>query len=52
LDANRQAADLQYQGFLADDKEILRTKQEALKRQEDNIARRTDTANFNRASIN
>lgn len=52
LDANRQANDLQYQGFLADDKEILRTKQEALKRQEDNIARRADTANFNRASIN
>ena len=52
LDANRQATDLEYQGFLADDKEILRTKQEALKRQEDNIARRTDTANFNRASIN
>lgn len=52
LDANRQATDLQYQGFLADDKEILRTKQEALKRQEDNIARRTDTANFNTASIN
>lgn len=52
LDANRQATDLQYQGFLADDKEILRTKQEALKRQEDNIARRTDVANFNRASIN
>ena len=52
LDANRQATDLQYQGFLADDKEILRTKQEALKRQEDNTARRTDTANFNRASIN
>lgn len=52
LDANRQATDLQYQGFLADDKEILRTKQEALKRQEDNIARRTDVANFNRASVN
>lgn len=52
LDANRQATDLQYQGFLADDKEIQRTKQEALKRQEDNTARRTDTANFNRASIN
>ena len=52
LDANRQATDLQYQGFLADDKEILRTKQEALNRQEYNIARRTDTANFNRDSIN
>lgn len=52
LEANRQATDLEYQGFLADDKEIQRTKQEALKRQEDNIARRTDVANFNRASIN
>lgn len=52
LEANRQANELEYQGFLADDKEIQRTKQEALKRQEDNIARRTDVANFNRASIN
>lgn len=52
LDANRQATDLEYQGFLADDKEIKRTAAEALKRQEDNIARRTDVANKNRASIN
>lgn len=52
LEANRQATELQYQGFLADDKEILRTMQEAKKRQEDNIARRSDVANFNRASIN
>ena len=52
LDANRQATDLEYQGFLADDKEIKRTQAEALKRQEDNIARRTDVANYNRASIN
>ncbi len=52
LDANRQARDLEYQGFLADDKEIKRTKEEALKRQEDNVARRTDVANKNRAAIN
>ena len=52
LDANRQARELEYQGFLADDKEIKRTKEEALKRQEDNITRRTDIANKNRASIN
>ena len=52
LDANRQATDLERQGFLADDTEIKRTKAEALKRQEDNVARRSEVANFNRASIN
>lgn len=52
LDANRQARDLEYQGFLADDKEIKRTQAEALARQEDNMARRSEVANFNRASIN
>lgn len=52
LDANRQATDLERQGFLADDAEIKRTKAEALRRQEDNIARRSEVANFNRASIN
>lgn len=52
LDANRQATDLERNGFLADDAEIKRTKEEALKRQEDNIARRSEVANFNRASIN
>lgn len=52
LDANRQARDLEYQGFLADDKEIKRAQIEALARQEDNMARRSDVANFNRASIN
>ena len=52
LDANRQATDLERNGFLADDAEIKRTKAEALKRQEDNIARRSEVANFNRASIN
>lgn len=52
LDADRQARDLEYQGFLADDREIRRTQQEALARQEDNMRRRSDVANFNRASIN
>lgn len=52
LDANRQANELQRKGFLSDDAEIKRTKAEALKRQEDNIARRTEVANFNRASVN
>lgn len=48
LDANRQAQDLEYKGFLADDQEIRRTKQAALERQEDNMARRSDIANKNR----
>lgn len=52
LDANRQARNLEYQGFLADDREIKRTQAEALARQEDNMARRSEVANFNRASIN
>ena len=52
LEANRQATNLEQQGFLADDAEIKRTKAEALKRQEDNVARRSEVANFNRASIN
>ena len=52
LDADRQARDLEYQGFLADDKEIKRTREAALARQEDNMARRSEVANFNRASIN
>ena len=52
LEANRQATDLERQGFLADDAEIKRTKAEALRKQEDNIARRSEVANFNRASIN
>ena len=52
MDADRQARELEYQGFLADDKEIRRTKEEALKRQEDNMARRSEEANFNRKSIN
>lgn len=52
LEANKQATDLEYQGFLADDKEIKRTQQEALNRQENNLARRTEVANTNRAAIN
>lgn len=52
LDANRQANDLQAQGFLADDAEIKRTQAEALARQEDNMYRRSKVANTNRESIN
>lgn len=52
FDANRQARDLQIRGFLADNKEIKRTKAEALARQEKNIQNRTEVANFNRRSIN
>lgn len=52
LEGHRQANDLQTQGFLADDQEIKRTQAEALARQEDNMARRSEVTNFNRASIN
>lgn len=52
LDADRQARDLEYQGFLADNNEIKRTREAALARMEDNMARRSEVANFNRASIN
>lgn len=52
LEGQRQANQLQAEGFLADDQEIRRTQAEALARQEDNMARRSDVANFNRASIN
>ena len=52
LEGQKYANDLQYQGYLADDKEIKRTQDEALSRQENNMARRSYTANFNRASIN
>ncbi len=52
LDANKQANELQYQGFIADDREIKRTAAEALKRQEDNKARRSEVANINRERIN
>lgn len=52
LDGQRQANELQYQGFLADDREVQRTKGEALARTEDNMARRSDIRNFNHASIN
>ena len=51
LEADRQARDLEYQGFLADDKEIKRTQEAALARQEDNMARRSQVANINRKSI-
>lgn len=52
LEGQRQANQLQAEGFVADDQEIKRTQAEALARQEDNMARRSDVANFNRASIN
>lgn len=52
LEANKQARGLEQSGFLADDKAIEKSKQAALERQEDNMARRSDVANFNRASIN
>ena len=52
LEGQMQANKLQTEGFLADDQEIKRTKAEALARQEDNMARRSEVANFNRASIN
>lgn len=52
LEANKQARRLEQAGFLADDKAIESSRQAALERQEDNMARRSDVANFNRASIN
>lgn len=52
LDANRQANNLEYQGFLEDDKEIQRTKNEALLRQEDNAKRRSEVDNYNREAFN
>lgn len=51
LEGQRHANDLQYQGFIANDREIKRTQEEALKRQEGNIARRSDLANSNRDAI-
>ena len=51
FEGQKYSNDLQAQGFLADDKEIKRTQAEALKRQEDNIARRSALANENRDAI-
>lgn len=51
LEANRQANELEKQGFLADDQEIKRTQAEARKRQEDNLARRSEVTNYNRAAF-
>lgn len=51
LEGQRSANDLQYQGFIADDREIKRTQAEALQRQEGNIARRSALANKNRDAI-
>ena len=52
LDANRQATALRSQADAADNQEIKRTSAEALARVEDNMARRSEVANFNRASMN
>lgn len=51
LEGQRQANDLQYQGFLADDREIRRTQAEALQRHEGSIARHSALANKNRDAI-
>lgn len=47
LEGQRQANNLQHQGFLADNREIRRTQAEALQRQESNIARHSKLANDN-----
>lgn len=52
LDANKQAREQEEKGLLVDNQEIRRTEAENIKRKEDNIARRTDIANRNRASLN
>lgn len=52
LEGQQQATKLQTEGFLADNQEIRRTRAEALNRQEDNAAKRMETANVNAASIN
>lgn len=51
LEGNRQANALETEGFLADNQEIKRTQAESLRRAEDNIARRSATANNNMKSI-
>ena len=52
LDAGRQADELEYKGYLADDEEIKRTRAEALQRQENNAARRMAVANENSKALN
>ncbi len=52
LDAGRQADELEYKGYLADDEEIKRTKAEALQRQESNAARRMAVTNENSKALN
>ena len=51
LSANRQATDLQYQGFLADDKRIKQTQEKSWQVQADNTQRRSAVANKNRQAI-
>ena len=52
LSANRQATDLQYQGFWADDRKIQQTMDKAWEVQVDNTKRSSDVANKNRKAIN
>lgn len=52
LEGQRQANNIQSQAFLEDSAEIRRTAGEARIKQEDNIKRRSDTANWNGESIN
>lgn len=49
---NKQANQLDLQGFLADNKEIRRTSEAARERQEKNIALRNTIANYNTEQIN
>lgn len=51
FDAQRQALQLQTEGFLADNQRIRQTSQEALARSEDNMARRSEVANYNRQQL-
>ena len=51
-EGQRQANLLSMEGRIADDQEIKRTMAEARNRVEDNMARRTDVANYNRQAIN
>lgn len=51
LEGQRAFTESRVQGNVVDDKEIKRTEAEARARQEDNIKRRSDLANENRASL-
>lgn len=52
LESNKNATNLEHQGFMADDARIRETALQALARQEANKQRATQTANENRVAIN